>query len=104
MDINSAGSLQIPPKMARTGMPGVLNRSAKQVPLNRLKRRQKKQAKIQNPSVSLLVGNGGSKRKDQQRARRLKFQQARVEESFKSGLVTADDVDAVMADALSKKK
>lgn len=89
--------------MARTGMPGVLNRPAKQVPLNRLKRRQKKQTKLQHPSAVILVGNGGSKRKDQQRARRAKHQQARVEAAFKSGAVTAADVDAVMADAISKK-
>ena len=89
--------------MARTGMPGVLNRSAKQVPLNRLRRRAKKQAKIQNPTAIVLVGNGGSKRKDQQRARRARLQQAAVSAAFKSGVVTSSDVDAVMADALSKK-
>lgn len=88
--------------MARTGMPGVLNRPAKQVPLTRLKRRSKKQAKIQNPQVSNLVGNGGSKRKDQQRARRARLQQASAEKAFKSGLVTSEDLDAVMADAKKK--
>ena len=88
--------------MARTGMPGVLNRSAKQVPLTRLKRQSKKQAKLQNPKVVTLVGNGGSKRKDQQRARRARLQQARVEEAFKSGAVTSEDVDALMADAKKK--